>query len=68
MLILKQGKLNLKLSKEEKYIDFGEYKVLISYYGNGTIDITLFDELGDEIESIYVSDNDNDDDIKFNLN
>jgi hypothetical protein len=52
-----------------KQIDFGEYVVIVTYYGDGKIDISVLDELGDEIEGIYISSDESDcDDFNFNLN
>lgn len=52
-----------------KQIDFGEYVVIVTYYGDGKIDISVLDELGDEIEGIYISNEESDcDDFNFNLN
>lgn len=53
-----------------KKVDFGEYLVIIKYYGNGKIDIDILDELGDIIEGVYIcnSVDDNYDDFNFNLN
>lgn len=52
-----------------KQIDFGEYIVVATYYGEGKIDVSVLDELGEEIEGIYISDCDNDsDDFNFKLN
>lgn len=54
-------------------VDFEEYKVLINYDGKGGIEVSILDELGDEIEGLYVSDSEdvdefNDDDFDINLN
>ena len=52
-----------------KHIDFGEYVVIITYYGDGKIYVSIMDELGDEIESIYITESDDDsDDFNFKLN
>lgn len=52
-----------------KRIDFGEYVVVVTYYGDGKIDISVLDELGEEIEGIYISSDESDfDDFNFNLN
>jgi len=48
-----------------KDIDFGEYIVSIIYYGDGEIDVSVLDELGNEIEGIYITNNNN---IGFNFN
>ena len=43
------------MSKEEiKEIDLGEYIVKITYSGDGKLDIDVFDELGEQIEGIYI--------------
>lgn len=50
-------------------IDLGEYKILIDYDGDGGLDVTVLDELGDEIEGIYISNSEDIDDIDtFNIN
>lgn len=53
-------------------IDLEEYKILIEYDGKGGLDITVLDELGDEIEGLYISDSDDIegdiDDLNINLN
>ena len=52
-----------------KHIDFGEYIVIVTYYGDGKIDVSILDELGDEIEGIYISPYDSDyDNFDFKLN
>lgn len=52
-----------------KEFDFGEYIVYITYYGDGKIDVSILDEFGDEIEGIYISDdNENDDNNGFDFN
>ena len=64
----------MRLPKKE-VIDLGEYKILIDYDGKGGLDVTVLDELGDEVEGLYISDCTNCDDmpeeeggIKFNPN
>lgn len=48
------------MSKEEiKEIDLGEYIVKITYSGDGKLDIDVFDELREQIEGIYISNEDN---------
>jgi hypothetical protein len=54
-------------------VDFGEYTVIINYDGDGGINISVLDELGSEIEGLYISDADdyddeNKNDININLN
>tara|TARA_R110000824_G_scaffold39939_5_gene120207 strand:+ start:296 stop:436 length:141 start_codon:yes stop_codon:yes gene_type:complete len=39
-----------------KEIDLGEYLISINYDGNGSLDVEIFDELGEQIEGIYISD------------
>ena len=51
-----------------KDIDFGEYMVSIIYYGDGKIDVSVLDELGQEIEGIYISNADDNNGFDFNLN
>ena len=60
---------------KKEVIDLGEYKILIDYDGKGGLDVTVLDELGDEVEGLYISDCTNCDDmpeeeggIKFNPN
>lgn len=58
----------MRLPKSE-IIDLGEYKILIDYDGDGGLDVTVLDELGDEIEGIYISNSEDIDDIDtFNIN
>ena len=62
----------MKIPRDE-IIDFGEYKVIINYDGDGGLDISVLDELGDEIEGLYISDaedynEDSSDHIDINLN
>jgi hypothetical protein len=53
-------------------VDLDEYKILIEYDGDGGLDITVLDELGEEIEGLYISNLDDYDDfsndIDINLN
>ena len=50
------SKTKTKMSKEEiKEIDLGEYIVKITYSGDGKLDIDVFDQLGEQIEGIYIS-------------
>jgi hypothetical protein len=51
-----------------KDIDFGEYIVSIIYYGDGEIDVSVLDELGNEIEGIYITNDNNNIGFNFNLN
>tara|TARA_Y100000389_G_scaffold27326_1_gene23440 strand:- start:3582 stop:3779 length:198 start_codon:yes stop_codon:yes gene_type:complete len=59
-----------------KIVDVDEYKIVIEYDGKGGLDVTVIDELGEEIEGIFISDcldcDENDDnlsnDIDINLN
>jgi len=39
-----------------KIVDLGEYKIIIEYDGKGGLDVVVLDELGGEIEGIYISD------------
>jgi len=58
----------MRIPKNE-IIDLGEYKILIDYDGDGGLDVTVLDELGDEIEGIYISNSEDIDDIDtFNIN
>jgi len=49
-------------------VDLEEYKILINYDGKGGLDITVLDELGDEIEGIYISDSLSSDENDNNIN
>ena len=51
-----------------KDIDFGEYMVSIIYYGDGKIDVSVLDELGNEIEGIYITNAGDNNGFNFNLN
>lgn len=64
----------MRLPKKE-IIDLEEYRILIDYDGKGGLDVTVLDELGDEIEGLYISNCTDCDDmpeeeggIKFNPN
>lgn len=45
----------MRLPKNE-IIDLGEYKITINYDGKGGLDVTVLDELNEEIEGIYIRD------------
>ena len=50
-------------------IDLGEYIIEIQYNEqNGELDVTVFDELEEIIESINISNSENDNDFNINLN
>jgi len=49
---------------KSEILDFDEYTVVIDYDGKGGIEISVLDELGDEIEGLYISDSLDDDDIE----
>mgnify|MGYP005992758385 FL=1 len=54
-------------------VDLGEYKIIVKYDGDGGLDVPVLDELGGEIEGIYISDLEDYDDeetdsININLN
>ena len=52
-----------------KEFDFVEYIVHITYYGDGKIDVSVLDEFGEEIEGLYISNDEGDDNgVDFNLN
>ena len=51
-----------------KEVDFGEYKVIIRYSGEGEISVDVLDELGDLIEGISITPGSDDDTFDFNLN
>lgn len=57
MLHLRQLKIKKMKNKEE--IDLGEYIVKITYSGNGKLDIDVFDELGEQVEGIYITNEEN---------
>jgi len=64
----------MRLPKKE-IIDLEEYKIIVDYDGKGGLEITVLDELEDEIEGLYISDCTDCDDmpeeeggIKFNPN
>jgi hypothetical protein len=59
----------------KEIVDLEEYQIIINYDGKGGLDITVLDELGDEIEGIYISDCtdcddkiDDSDEVKINPN
>lgn len=49
----------MKNKEEIKEIDLGEYIVKITYSGNGKLDIDVFDELGEQVEGIYITNEEN---------
>jgi hypothetical protein len=51
-----------------KEIDFGEYLIHITYFGDGKLDVSIMDEFGDEIEGIFISDADDNPNNNFNFN
>lgn len=52
-----------------KKLNFGEYIVIIKYFGDGRIDVDVLDELGELIEGLYITNEDDDnDEFDFNLN
>lgn len=51
-----------------KKIEFGEYTVVIKYYGDGHISVDIFDELGEIIEGMHITNESDGDKIDFNLN
>jgi len=62
----------MRIARNE-IVDLGEYQIIINYDGKGGLDVTVLDELGDEIEGIYISDsidsdNTTEDDNQFNIN
>ncbi len=59
--------MNMRIPKSD-VIDLGEYKVLVNYDGEGGLDITVLEELGDEIEGLYISDADDEDNSSSGLN
>jgi len=65
--LLNDKTMNMRIPKSD-VIDLGEYKVLVNYDGKGGLDITVLDELGDEIEGLYISDADDEDNSSSGLN
>lgn len=62
----------MRIARNE-IVDLGEYKIIVKYDGDGGLDVTVLDELGGEIEGIYISDLEDYDDketdsININLN
>ena len=62
----------MRIARNE-IVDLGEYQIIINYDGKGGLDVTVLDELGDEIEGIYISDSIDSDDTsednnQFNIN
>ena len=55
----------MKLPKKD-LISIGEYVITIDYNGEGNLDIMVFDELGEEIEGLFISNADDNDDIETN--
>jgi hypothetical protein len=51
-----------------KKLNFGEYLVVIKYFGDGRIDVDVLDELGELIEGLYITNEEDNDDFDFNLN
>lgn len=51
----------MNLPKSE-IINLGEYTITVDYNGDGELDIIVFDELGEEVEGLFIS-NASDDDI-----
>lgn len=47
----------LRIPRNE-VVDLGEYKIIINYDGDGGLDIVVLDELEEEIEGIYISNDD----------
>lgn len=45
----------MRLPRKE-IIDLEEYKIIIDYDGKGGLEINVLDELGDEIEGLYITD------------
>jgi len=53
---------NMRMARNE-IVDLGEYIINIDYNGDGRLNVSVLDELGGEIESLFISnseDNDND--------
>jgi len=42
--------------KRMQEIDLGEYLITINYNGNSVLEVDIFDQLGEQIEGIYISD------------
>jgi hypothetical protein len=41
-----------------KEINLGEYLITINHQENGLLEVEIFDELGEQIEGIYISNSD----------
>ena len=55
--------------KDIQKIDLGEYKIIIDYdVDNGSLEVTILDELDDIIDLINISNNENNNEIDLNLN
>jgi hypothetical protein len=42
-------------TKKMKEIDLGEYLITINHQENGLLEVEVFDELGEQVEGIYIS-------------
>ena len=52
--------------KTTKKVDLGEYVIIIKYDDlTGSLDVTVFDELEDIVDSIYILNDEDDDEPKF---
>ena len=51
----------MRKAKDEVLV-LGEYIITMEYDGNGKLDIIVFDELGEEIEGLFISNSDEIDD------
>jgi len=54
-----------KLCLKEERLYIGTYILIAQYYSDDSIDVSLYDELGEFIERIEVSD---ENDVGFNMN
>jgi hypothetical protein len=55
--------------KKTQKIDLGEYKVIIEYdEDDGSLEVSILDELDDIIDIINISNDENNNEIDLNLN
>ena len=55
--------------KNTQRIDLGEYIIIIEYdKSNGSLDVTVLDELEDMIDMMSITNDDDNDEIDLNLN
>lgn len=49
-------------------LDIGSYYVEVIYYHDDSLDVTIFDETGEIIEGIWITDEEEETGFNFNLN